>query len=69
MKFDLESITELAATITPWIKIGQAGVGIVLSVVDAVQKAEARGTPPTEEELHQIALDGRAAFEALPKPE
>lgn len=68
MKFDLESITELAGTLSPWVKIGVAGVGVVMSVVEEIQKAEARGTPPSEERLHAIALEGRAAFEALPKP-
>lgn len=68
MKFDVESITALAEAVTPWIKLGQAGIGIVKNVIEAIEAAEARGTPPTQEELHQIALDGRAAFEALPKP-
>lgn len=67
---DLKSLTTLAESLSPWVSVGEAGVSIVLGVIDAVKDHYAQnGKAPTPEELHQIALDVRAAFEKLPKPD
>jgi hypothetical protein len=57
------------ADLAGYIALGESAVGIVTSMIKAVQDIKERGRAPTQEELHAIALDARAAFEALPKPE
>lgn len=52
-----------------YLSIGGTALDIILKMVAAISQIKARGRPPTDQELHQIALDSRADFEALPKPE
>jgi hypothetical protein len=69
MNINLEEIAKLAKSLSPWVSVGEAGVGIVLGIIEGVKTIRAReGRAPTGEELHQLALSVRADFEALPKP-
>ncbi len=57
------------ADLASYIALGESAVGIVTKVIASVQEISARGRAPTQEELHEIAVSARAAFEALPKPD
>ncbi len=65
MKFDLETIQKLTA----FLALGDSAVGIVAGVIAKVMEIRARGRAPTQDELHAIALDAEAQFNALPLPE
>lgn len=69
MKLNVQNVED---AINAVVQIGSAfypAIGIFGNALTAIEAIAARGTPPTQAELHQIALDARAEFDALPKPD
>jgi hypothetical protein len=64
MTFDKKFFDSLAA----YISIGETTIKIVMSMIAKYNEIKARGTAPTSEQLHAIAIEARMEFEALPKP-
>lgn len=64
MKFDADTINTVAA----FLSLGEKAVGITLAMAAKIMEKNARGRPPTQDELRAIAVDARAQFEALPAP-
>lgn len=58
-----------ALQLVNWLSAGEKAFEIATNVYNKISEIRSRGRAPTQDELHQIALDARADFDALPLPE
>lgn len=58
-----------AVQLVSWLSAGEKAFEIATNIYNKISEIRARGRAPTQEELHQIALDARTEFDALPLPE